>query len=330
MKVLVTGGTGFLGWALTKRLLELGHEVTSMGRNKKLGKYISDRGVFFLEGNLEDRAYVRKCCKGQDVVFHCGAKSSPWGSYESFYKANVKGTEHVIEGCREHGVKRLVHVSSPSICFRYDERKHVREEDRLPLKKANDYAETKAIAESKIEEAYRNGLPVITIRPRAIFGPGDTTILPRLIRLNESRFIPLVRKGRAELDLTYIDNVVDALILCMNADESLCGNVYHITNGERVVLKEVLQELFLKLGTPFRKKNVPYQFLYLAGWMCEKGYTKKEPPLTRYTVSVLGNTQTLSIEKAKRELGYEPRVSVREGVDRFVEWWKEKEQGSPY
>ncbi len=167
---------------------------------------------------------------------------------------------------------------------------------------------------------------MITIRPRALFGPGDTTIIPRLIEANRRRFIPLMNEGKVWVDLTYVENAVDALLLCETAPESCLGRKYHITNGEPVLLIDVLRRLFEKLGLPLRIKPVSYRTAFYAAWAME-GIARclpwmKEPPFTRYTVSVLGKSQTLNIDRARRELGYSPRISVSEGVDRYVEWYR--------
>lgn len=329
MKVFVTGGTGFLGKALARRLVQLGHDVTILGRNKDIGHRLEEEGIQFIQGNLEDTPVIEEALKNHEYVFHCGALSSPWGKYEDFYKANVEGTINVINACEKHGVKRLVHVSTPSIYFYHNDRLNVRENDPLPKKFVNHYAHTKYLAEQEIDRAYSRGVPVITIRPRALFGPEDTTILPRLIEVNKKRFVPLIDGGRAKMDLTYIENVVDALLLCMDSPETTLGKKYNITNGETVIFREVLERLFQKMGTPMKTKEISFgRAMKLAGileWTSKYILLGKEPLLTKYTVSVLGKSQTLNIDAAREELGYSPKVSIEEGMVRFVEWWKENE-----
>lgn len=325
-RVLITGGTGFLGQALARRLEQSGREVTVFGRNEATGAELESEGIRFVRGWLQDRRAVTEACAGQNVVFHCGALSSPWGRYRDFYESNVTGTKHVIEACRKQGVRRLIHVSTPSLLFRYDEQMDVKEETLLPKRFANHYAKTKFMAEEMVDQAFRDGLPVITIRPRALFGPGDTTIIPRLIEANQRRFIPLINEGKVWMDLTYIENAVDALLLCETAPESCLGRKYHITNGEPVRLSEVLQRLFEKLDLPLRVKPVSFRKAFYAAWVMEwiaRGIPWiQEPPFTRYTVSVLGKSQTLNIDRARRELGYTPRISIAEGVDRYVNWYR--------
>lgn len=328
MKMLVTGGTGFLGKTLAIRLKKLGHEVYAMGRNEKAGAGLEQAGIHFMKVDFSDEEAVITACKNMDYVFHCGALSSPWGVYQDFYTANVLGTLHVIKGCKKHGIKRLIYVSTPSIYFQFDDRLNVKEDAPLPEAFVNYYAETKYLAEKEIDKAFIDGLPVITIRPRAIFGPEDGAIIPRLIKVNQEKFIPLINGGEALLDLTYVENVVDALLLCMNSPSATLGQKYNITNGEQVRLKDILEAVFQKLDMSFHFKKVPYGVAFqLAGfleWVSRNFQKGKEPILTKYTVSVISKTQTLNIEKARNELGYQPRVSVSEGIDYFANWWKEK------
>lgn len=327
MKVFITGGTGFLGSALARRLQAMSYDVTIMGRNKKKGLQLEREGIRFIEAEFTDEQAIVKACEGVDYVFHCGALSSPWGKYEAFYEANVIGTENVIRACKTHQVKRLIHVSTPSIYFDTKERLDVKEDDTLPSVFLNHYAETKYLAEQCVDQAFQDGLATITIRPRAIFGPGDTAIIPRLIRANQERFIPLIHQGEAIIDLTYVDNVVDALILCMDSDDSTLGKKYNISNGERVVLKEVIAKLFQELQMDFRYKHIPYRLAYSIAYLMEKKASllrsKEEPMLTRYSVTVLSSSQTVNIDKAKNELHYQPKISIDEGIRLFSKWWVE-------
>lgn len=328
MRALVTGATGFLGGALAGRLASLGWEVTAAGRNKREGALLIGQGVRrFIELDLQDEAAVIRACQGQDYAFHCGALSSPWGKYADFYGSNVLGTRHIAAGCIAHRVKRLIHVSTPSIYFDFKDRFAIAEDAPLPAKPVNLYAATKLEAEREIDRAQAEGLAAVTIRPRAIFGPGDRTILPRLLLANERGRLPLIGGGKAVLDLTYIDNAVDALMLCAAAPDSVLGKVYNISNGEPVQLIDALRQLFGKLGQPLRAKKIPYPAAYALAGMLELAASVsgsgREPLLTRYTVGVIAKSQTLDISAAKQELGYEPKISVAAGLDAFAEWWRD-------
>ncbi|UQZ85624.1 3 beta-hydroxysteroid dehydrogenase/Delta 5--_4-isomerase [Paenibacillus konkukensis] len=326
MKVLVTGATGFLGKHLAVALHKLGHEVTAAGRNAQAGAELAAQGIAFLPCRLEDTAQTVRSCFGQDIVFHCGALSSLWGSYNDFYESNVTGTRNVIKGCTEGGVQRLIYVSTPSIYFDYTDRLSIAESARLPRRAANAYAETKRLAEQDIDAAFRLGLAVVTVRPRAIFGPGDRAIVPRLIEASRQGKLPLIRGGRAVLDLTYVDNAVQALLLCMTAPSSVLGRKYNVTNGEPQPFIEVLNYLFERLGEPLRSRKLPYRAAYALAGLLEAAAklsgSGKEPLLTRYSVGLLGRSQTLDITAAREELGYRPQVTVKEGIDAYAAWYR--------
>ncbi|MBC6973971.1 NAD(P)-dependent oxidoreductase [Bacillus sp. Xin] len=326
MRMLVTGGTGFLGQKLAFRLASIGYEVTATGRNKTTGKLLEQNGIEFVHCPLEDRHRVLQVCKDKDYIFHSGALSSPWGKYKDFYNANVLGTRHIIEGSQKSGIKRLIHVSTPSIYFYYDERQDVVENAKLPDTFVNHYAKTKYMAEQAIDQAFNHGLPVITIRPRALFGPGDNAILPRLIKVCEKGALPRIGTKDVLIDITYVENVVDALLLCMHSPKHTLGQKYNITNGERVNLYEVIENVMKCLGKEVQYKKTSYKTAFTIAAILE-GISKtilfgKEPILTKYTVSVLSKSQTLSIDKAQRELGYIPNISIEEGITKFVEWWE--------
>ncbi|QMV39804.1 NAD-dependent epimerase/dehydratase family protein [Cohnella cholangitidis] len=326
-KALVTGATGFLGRATAIRLAELGWDVTGLGRDGHAGRLLTAQGVSFLQADLLDKEKMAAACADQDFVIHCAALSSPWGRYRDFYATNVTGTEHVVSGCISHGVKRLVHVSTPSVYFDYTDRLNITEQTALPRKPVNAYAATKLIAERIVTDAAVRGLPSVILRPRAIFGPGDTSLFPRLLRVNESRGIPIIGGGQAQLDLTFMDNVIDGLVQACTAQDSATGQIYNLTNGEPVKLIELLQRLFALLELPLRTRSVSRPVALAAGRGMEWLYRAfpslgQEPQFTSYTVGLLAYSQTLDISKARRSLGYEPRIRIDEGLRRFADWWR--------
>ncbi|UVI32684.1 NAD-dependent epimerase/dehydratase family protein [Paenibacillus spongiae] len=325
-RALVTGGTGFLGGHLARRLREDGWDVTGTGRNTQAGKALAADGIRFQAVDLRDRHAVIDACSMIDTVFHCAALSSPWGRYRDFYASNVEATRHLIEACRQQGVRRLVNVSTPSLYFDFTDRLGIREADPLPSRQPNAYAATKRIAEEEALAAHNQGFESVSLRPRALFGPGDTAILPRLIRANNRTGVPLFRGGAAVLDLTYVDNAVDALVLAAKAPASAMGRTYNITNGEPVRLSDVLQKLFHRLGIPMRGRAIPYPAGYAFAGAMEFAARllpgQPEPQLTRYTVALLGKSQTLDISAARQQLGYVPRITIDEGIERFADWWR--------
>ena len=326
MKALVTGATGFLGGALTRRLHNMGWQVTALGRNTAKLDKLKNEGLRVLQHDLKEKSALTSACKDQDIVFHCAALPSPWGNFEAFYQANVIGTRNVIRGCEEHKVKRLVHVSTPSLYFGYASRVNVKETDGLPEPVSN-YAATKILAEQEVDEAFARGLATIAIRPRAIFGPGDTVIFPRLIPRLQSGRLPILGDGENVVDLTYIENVVDALLLCAESPANTLGKKYNISNGEPVKIWALVERICTELNLPSPTRRISYQTANAAATVLEFIYRlipkQPEPPLTRISVSMMANSTTLDISAAKNELGYQPRVSVDEGFERFMKWWQE-------
>ena len=328
--VLVTGATGFLGGALARRLaLAEGARVTAVGRRAEAAEQLlretTDGQLRFKRADLAQPAEAEAACAGQAVVFHCAAQTGAWGPYDGFYQNNVVATHNVIAGCRSAGA-RLVHVSTPSLCFADAPRLNVAESDPLPTRQLSQYAATKLLAEQAVNAASAEGLPAITLRPRAIFGPRDTTLLPRLIRQMERGRLRVIGDGRNQADLTYVDNVVDALLLCAVAPASVLGRTYHITNGEPLLLWGAIDKLCTALGYRLPAGRLPLPAaLALAGvleqahdWLRRPG----EPVLTRYAVRMLALDATLDIGAARRDLGYAPRVSTAVGIELLAEWWR--------
>ena len=327
MKALVTGATGFLGGALARRLNRRGDDVTVTGRDPAALAALEREGMRPVRADLSDAAAMRDACRGQEVVFHCGALSSAWDRARNFYLANVAGTQNVVSGCEAAGVRRLVHVSTPSIYFRFEGRLNVREDAPLPAQPANEYARTKLLAEAEVDRAFARGLSVVTIRPRAVFGEGDRAILPRLVSRLQSGRLRIIGDGSNITDLTYVENVVDALLLCAESPRSTLGRKYNITNGEPLPLWGLIETLCLTLGYEFPRRRVPRPLaMGLAAVLegvCRLLPGQPEPLLTRYMVGVLSTSATLDIGAARRDLGYEPRISVEEGFARFARRWRE-------
>ena len=285
--------------------------------------------IEFQRVDLGEGGRMEALCKGMSRVFHCGALSSPWGSRSLFEVANVVGTRNVIEGCRRHGVERLVYVSSPSV-YRRDgnggAHSEDAEQDGRPL---NHYVATKRAAERLVRSS---GLDVISIRPRALFGPGDETLFPRVLRAIRRGRFPLIGRHDPLMDCTFVENVVDALLLAAEAPTDRSGSFYNITNGQPMLRSELFGRLFAEVGIPYRPRVIPLalaKVIARGAEFCSHGFTagQVEPALTRYTVDVLSREQILDISAAQKELGYVPRVTVDEGLEKFGKWWMAKEAG---
>lgn len=326
MKILITGGTGFLGKATAFRLKSQGHEVTTLGRNQKAGDELEKQGVRFIKADLADKAALFKACAQQVVVIHCAALASPWGKYQKFYEANVTGTRHVLEAMKHQGVLRLVNLSTPSLYFDYQHRLNIKESDPLPPRQATHYSATKLVADQEVEAARKEGLETIGLRPRAIFGPGDRTVLGRLITMAETGSVPLIDGGNSYVDMTYIDNAVDAVVLAVNAPSSALGKTYNVTNGEPITSRAMIDGLCGELGIKVKYRAMPFWLAYVYAAAREGAAnllnSKTEPPVTKYTVGLMSKSQTLDITAARTELGYNPAVSLADGFHKYAEWYR--------
>jgi nucleoside-diphosphate-sugar epimerase len=287
-----------------------------------VGAELESQGISFVALDLTDSKTVEEVLFGVDAVIHCGALSSPWGAYNDFYQANVIGTKNIVESCLKQRVRRLVHVSTPTLYVDTSDRLQVKESDPLPKNGINFYAKTKKMAEELVRDGFKKGLETIIIRPQGIVGPGDTSILPRLIRVAQKGTLPVIGQGENWIDLTYVDNVVESLFLAYKAPREALGLEYNITNDEPIRLYDMLDNIFIQLGFKYHKKKIPLNSaLKLASGLefIYRGLAlKKEPLLTKYGVCVLGLSRTLDITLAKEKLNYRPIVSMEQAVKEIV------------
>lgn len=316
MEILVTGGTGFVGRHLARALLLRGHRVRLAGRDFSGVADLLAAGATRYAFDLADRAATRVACDGADAVMHVGALSAAWGPRAAFAAANIAGTESVIEACRAARVARLVHVSSPSVVFAGRDVVNITERAPYPARFSSDYAWSKKVAEERVAAS---GLPFVIIRPKAIFGPGDRALLPRLLAVARRGRLPQIGDGRNRVDLTYVDNVVHSLLCALENDTAL-GKTFHITNDEHPRLWDVIRALLadLHLPAPRMALPLPVALAAAAGMEAAARLTGREPLLTRYAVEILACTQTYDISAARRDLGYAPVVPLADGIARTL------------
>ena len=213
MRILVTGATGFLGRHLVAALRAENHHVRALGRAEAACRELAAAGVEVVRADLRDPAAVAAACAGIEVVHHVGALSAPWGRTADFHAINVGGTANVIAGCVKHRVARLVFVSSPSVVFDGCDHTDITESAPYPARHLAVYSHTKKLAEDRVNAASRAGLATVILRPKALFGPGDTALLPRVLDLARAGRLPQIGDGTNRVDLTYVDNVVHAQML---------------------------------------------------------------------------------------------------------------------
>jgi nucleoside-diphosphate-sugar epimerase len=237
----------------------------------------------------------------------------------------VAGTRNVARACLKHEIRKIIFVSTPSIYYTGEHRLDIREDDPLPRQQASHYAETKLEAETELAQLRRQGIRVITFRPRAVYGPHDHTILPRILDMAKRPRFPLIAGGEALVDITYVDNFADAVSLALRAPKRAWNETYNISNGRPIRMREFFARVLQHCGRPFRPLVVPEAAAWALGVALEGAshlpFGPREPPFTRFTVGYTARSMTLNIDKARRLLGWTPRLSNAEGFVRLGAWF---------
>ncbi|MDX2282560.1 MAG: NAD-dependent epimerase/dehydratase family protein [Bacteroidia bacterium] len=324
-RILVTGATGFLGGRLTERLLDTPgvRRVTATGRNAAAGQRLQALGAEFVPGDLAAPGVAEELLRDADAVVHCAALSAPWGPHPAFVQANVTATERLLAAMERQGVRRMVHISTPSVYFNFRDRFGIREDEPLPARMVNAYAETKRTAELRVLDAAARGLEAVILRPRAIIGRGDTVIMPRVLAAYRAGRLRIIGSGRTLVDVTCVSNLCDAILLGLEAGPAAQGQIFNLTNGDPVNLWDLFAEVMRLLGLPFHPRRAPYgAVMALAGLMeAQARLTGREPVLTRYSAGILACSMTHDISRARELLGYAPRQGNFEGAAEFAEDW---------
>lgn len=317
MRIALTGATGFLGGHLLRRLLGSGHSVLAIVRDRARAEPLAAAGVDIIHGDLA-LALEPAGVAGVDAFVHAAALSSTWGTRAAFYAANVAGTATALALARQLGARRFIHISSPSIYFRFADQLGVGEDAPLP-RPVNAYAETKALAEARVMAA--TDLNPLILRPRGIYGPGDRALLPRLVRAARRGPLPLLRAGTAVTDLTHVDDVVEAIVSALAASASVRSRAFNISSGEALPIVSIVQQACRREGLAPEWRRVPTAAALAAAGLAEAFSamlpSRPEPVATRYALGVLAYSQTLDITRAAAELGWRPAIPFREGLARL-------------
>lgn len=326
MNILVTGATGFLGSRLVEHLLNDNaiSSILATGRNLKSHINITSDKLSYKLGDLSDFDFVKSLFETKiDVVVNCASLSSPWGSYDEFYKANCLTQSNLIQLSKAAEVKRFIYISSPSIYFNFKDKIAITEKDPIAETMVNSYAKTKVESEEMINQS---GLSFVILRPRALIGRGDTVIMPRLIRSCKERKLRIIGDGKNIVDLTPVSNMVEAIRLAIYADEVKANQAYNISNGEPVNLWDSINYVLTELNLQTIVNRLPYKLSIFLAYMMELKArlfaSKTEPVLTRYSVAVLAKSFTFNINKAKTNLAFQPKQSTKDAIDEFVTWYK--------
>lgn len=323
-RYVITGGGGFVGKALGKALCAKGHEVVAIAR----GEYpeLQDFGISSAVVDITSPVERwRDIFKGFDGVFHTAAKVDMWGRREDFFKTNVVGTQNVIAACRYAGVKNMVFTSSPSVI--HDGNDLVGVDETYPYPRHFDayYPETKALAENEVLAVNGTGIKTVALRPHLIWGPGDTNLIPTIVERAKAGTLKRIGDGSNKVDLTFIDDCVEAHVLAMSAlergDQAVYGKVYFISQGDPVNMWDWINDVLVMSGLPQVRRSVPKGIAMAAARVCERvarvlnaiGY-QYTPLLTRFLVSEMSTHHFFSIEAAKRDLAYIPSYTIKEAM----------------
>ena len=311
MKLVVTGATGFLGGWVVRQALARGDDVLALGRNMARGRELEEWGARFQALDLSDRAGLGLAFKGMEGVVHAGALSSPWGSAASFAQANERGTRNVINAALENGVHRRVFVSSASVYAAFKDQLNLGEATPLP-RPINAYAASKQASERWVNRLCKHS--AVVLRPRAIFGPGDTVLLPRLERVAARGVLPLFRQGRAVIDVSYVEDVARACLLGLEGRPG----TYNLTQGTPIAVGDLFRTIARLQGWSVQFKALPVGPTLLAARALEAAHRwfrpDQEPMLTAYGVGALSYSQTLNIESAQAGLGWTPQWDLKQAL----------------
>ena len=325
MRVLVTGGGGFLGGVIVRMLRERGDQVRSFSRADYPA--LTKLGVEQVRGDLGDLAAVIASAKGCDTVFHVAAKAGIWGSYADYYQANVTGTANVLEACRFNGIGKLVYTSSPSVVFDGGDVDGGDESLPYPARYDAYYPKTKALAEQMVLAANSPQLATVALRPHLIWGPEDNHLVPRIVTKGRAGKLRRIGDRPNLVDMVYVDNAARAHLLVADRlapDSPPAGKAYFISNGQPLPLWEMVNRILSAADIPPVTRSISPQLAYIVGCICEGLWSllrlSGEPPMTRFVAHELASAHWFDITAARRDFGYQPEVSIDEGLVRLREW----------
>ena len=320
---LVTGGAGFLGLYLTEQLVARGDTVRVLSRNPH--SRLAELGVEWQQGDIRDPAAVERACQGIKTVYHVAAVPGIWGPWKLFYETNTLGTQYVIDACRKQGISKLVYTSSPSVIYDGVDHRGIDESRPYPDRYLCHYPHTKALAERAVLDANgQAGLCTVALRPHLIWGPRDNQLVPRLMQRARSGRLRQVGTGSNLISMSYVENAAAAHVQAADAlgpNSSVAGRAYFINEPEPVNLWQWINELLARAGLPAVRKRISTSAAYAVGAACEAIFTllriASEPPMTRFLAQQLSGSHYYAIDRAQRDFGYRPIVTVEEGMRRL-------------
>lgn len=319
----VTGAGGFLGQAICRFLRAENIKVTGFARKEY--PELLQIGVTMEQGDISDVNVLAKAMESCDVVFHVAAKAGVWGSKKDYFQPNVDGTKNIIKLCKALGISRLIYTSTPSVTFAGIDEAGIDESQPYAASFLNYYAESKALAEQCVLAANTEALKTVALRPHLIWGPDDPHLVPRVIERAKAKRLKLVGKEDKLVDTIYVDNAAYAHILAAlkltEISPTCAGKAYFISNDEPITMAAMLNKILLCAKLPPVTKRVPSAVAYAVGAFLEWLYLtlgkKQEPMMTRFVARQLSTSHYFDISAAKHDLGYQPFISINEGMKRL-------------
>ena len=324
MKVLVTGGGGFLGQSICKQLVARGHEVRAL--NRKRYEALDALGVEQRIADVASLDLVIEAAAGVDAIVHSAGRVGTWGRLEDYYETNVRGTGNVLAACELNEIDRLVFTSSPSVVHGGGDLEGIDESAPYAAHFSSPYAQTKALAEQHVLAANGPLLATVALRPHFVWGPGDPNLLPRILGRARRGQLRLIGDVPKKIDTVYVDNAAEAHVLALEKlapGSPVAGKIYFISQGEPVTHESLINSWLKADGFPPETRHVPLGLARFVGTALEAIYRtlriQSEPPLTRFMVEQLSTSHWFDISAARRDLGYSPRVSMAEGLARLAQ-----------
>jgi len=311
-RFLITGATGFLGGTLARHLSGIGADVVATGRDAtKMPKACAGFTCDLADDLTQD---VISRSKGVTTIIHCAALSSPWGSDAAFRQANVTATHTVIALAKAVGASHLIFISSPSVYFQFADQFAVPEDMTLPPP-VNAYAATKVAAEKRVKAC---GIPFTILRPRGLYGAGDTTLLPRLLRAAQAGPLPLFHDGAVCTDITHVDDVVGAIMAVIANKDASAGQVFNVSGGVPLPIKDVVEKVCDLHNVPLRWRPLPLRpalgAVRLTEWIARLRPGRPEPKVTAYGLGIFAFSQTLDLGHIQARLAWTPQISFEAGL----------------
>jgi len=322
MRVLVTGGTSLLARRTAEALVARGDDAVLLQRSA------SPTDIEQVLGDVRDADLVLRAVDGCDAVIHAAAKVGVVGAWEDYRSINVDGTANVVAAARQHGVSRVVHVSTPSVAHAGHSLVGAPASPAVTGRTDAHYAESKAIAERLALGAASDALPLVAVRPHLVWGPGDTQLVGRIVERARTGRLALVGGGTALIDTTYIDNAASALVAALDAavpGAACIGRAYVIANGEPRPIRELIEGILHAAGVQVTPRNVPLRAATLAGSVVERLWPLRhpdvEPPLTRFLAEQLGTAHWFDPRPARDDLAWTPTVTIDQGLEHLTAWF---------